>query len=128
MIAGTRLALRRRCDARGERERERERVERWLNAARYSETVERLMQPPIGALLARLPWRFRFCAITFGHVILGVDPPALAAAPLPGAAPLTGVIGPEGYPSLLVAQPAHGEELESPTRFASSWFEIRASD
>jgi membrane-bound lytic murein transglycosylase B len=26
---------------------ERARVERWLNAARYSETVERLMQPPI---------------------------------------------------------------------------------
>ena len=26
---------------------DRERVERWLNAARYSETVERLMQPPI---------------------------------------------------------------------------------
>ncbi len=26
---------------------QRERVERWLNAARYSETVERLMQPPI---------------------------------------------------------------------------------
>jgi hypothetical protein len=34
----------------------------------------------IGALLARLPVRFRFCAITFGHVILGLDEPALAAA------------------------------------------------
>jgi hypothetical protein len=34
----------------------------------------------IGALLARLPARFRFCAITLGHVILGVDGPALAAA------------------------------------------------
>jgi hypothetical protein len=34
----------------------------------------------IGALLARLPGRFRFCAITFGHVILGVDHTALAAA------------------------------------------------
>ena len=34
----------------------------------------------IGALLARLPGRSRFCAITFGHVILGIDPTALAAA------------------------------------------------
>ena len=34
----------------------------------------------IGALLARLPGGYRFCAITFGHVILGVDPSALAAA------------------------------------------------
>ena len=33
----------------------------------------------IGALLARLPGRWRFCAITFGHVILGIDHATLAA-------------------------------------------------
>jgi hypothetical protein len=34
----------------------------------------------LGALLARLPCPLRFCAITFGHVILGVDDAALCAS------------------------------------------------
>ena len=33
----------------------------------------------LGGLLARLPARCRFCAITLGHVILGTDPPTLDA-------------------------------------------------